>query len=121
MFTGFFNFLLGLWNATKTICQTLWTYVLNGWAWFVGLIAALLVIVTSAVHFVHEAVLNIITSLTAMVLPSANANISVGDWLTVANTIFPLSEGFVILVALSQLWVLAGLYRFYKSWIPTVN
>lgn len=109
-----------IWDGGKSILKTTWDFMLRGWGWWVGLFWVFVSATVTLISSVKAGIDILIVKLGEIVLPVSNVVQSVGDWLSIANTFAPITEGFVVLVGLSTLWLTMLLYRFIKSWIPTV-
>jgi hypothetical protein len=110
-----------VWEAGKTIVKTCWDFCLTGWTFFVALILVVVTAVTTLITSVLDLLTTLLSKLAAITVPNSNVSQSVGDWLSVANTFAPVQEGFGLLIVVSTLWVAMLIYRFIKSWIPTVS
>lgn len=115
------TFLSGAWETMKATWKTLWDFMQRGWLWLTGIIWAFALAIANLVTWVKEQIQTLIDKLAEIVLPSADVQQSVGDFLEVMDIIVPIPEGFVVLSALCVLWLAMLVYRFIKSWIPTVN
>jgi hypothetical protein len=116
MFTGLMNFLANVWDAWKQIFQDVWGYVRSGYAWLVGIFLAVIAVLVTFVTWITDQVTEVATLIGNIVLPSADVTQSVGNWLQVINYVFPLQETFVIMSAISVLWLTMLLVRVIK-WI----
>lgn len=121
MFTSVLNFFAGLWDVAKSIAQGAWNVVLAGWTWAVGVVVMLFGLVSFVVERISSAVTELVGLFASLTVPDPNASQSVGDWLAVGNTFFPLQEMFSMLVLLSATWITVMTYRLIKSWIPTLS
>jgi hypothetical protein len=113
--------LLGtIWEGFKTVLKTCWDFGIKGWSWLVGLIWMVIMAASTFIGAVTDMITTMISKITSWVLPSGNVVQNVSDWLSIGNTFAPVTEGFVVITALSVLWASCLVYRFIKSWIPTV-
>ncbi len=110
-----------VWEAGKTVVKTCWDFCLTGWTWLVALILLAVTAVTALLSSVLDLLTTTLSQLAEITVPNSNVSQNVGDWLSVANTFAPVQEGFGLLIVLSTLWIAMLIYRFVKSWIPTVN
>ena len=86
----------------------------------VGLVKVLIMSVSGVVNKAYNAMAGFVNSpvVDGNGLPSQSTFM---DYLAVANTIFPLTELFAYMVLITAFWLGAVIYRFIKSWIPTVS
>ncbi len=110
-----------VWAAFKRLIHAMWHFAMQGWTWLVGLVVILVTAVSSLVNSVLGLFQLLIEKLAAITAPQSTITQSVGDWLTIANTIAPVQEAFGSAVLLSTLWAAMLVYRFIKSWVPTVS
>jgi hypothetical protein len=115
-----FNLLRTIWEGFKSVLKICWDFGVKGWTWIVGIIWMFVMGVSTFITAITDMVTTLISKLAGLVLPSSNVVQNVSDWLSVGNTFAPVVEGFVVLTALSVLWASCLVYRFIKSWIPTV-
>lgn len=119
MFTSLMNFFADVWDGWKAIFQSVWSYIRGGYVWLVGIFLAVVAAVTGLITWITDA-LNHLTSLVgSIVMPSAEVSQSVGDLLSIANYVFPVSETFTITVAVCGLWLVMLTIRFAK-WVREV-
>jgi hypothetical protein len=116
-----FLLLRTIWEGFKTVLKTTWDFGVKGWSWIVGIIWMFVMGVSTFVGAVTDMVTTMISKITSWVLPSASVVQNVSDWLSIANTFAPITEGFVVLSALSVLWASGLVYRFLKSWVPALS
>lgn len=114
------NAIESFWNALLAVFQTVFDYAKSGYGWICGLIVSFVLVITSFLHTAADFLSDLVSRITAIVVPDSNVVMAATDWLNTANTFFPVVEGFAILVVLSLAWLAATTYRFAKSWIPTV-
>jgi len=115
------QFLARLWQGWKDVLGTLWDFALKGYTWLVGLFWIAVCAIVGLVDSVKVMIDGLIESLATLVMPDPHATQAVTHYLEVANTFFPVEEGFAILLGLCTVWGVALLYRFVKSWIPTLD
>lgn len=122
MFTKLLEWLSKTWDVLWGIVQTGWDWAKSGWFWVIGVVLGFIAITDKVTMFIWQQLQTISSMIVGF--STSNGNLSSNgnvDALIVANTFFPVAELFTLLSALS-LVMLAGLvYRFIKSWIPTVN
>jgi hypothetical protein len=116
-----FVLLRTIWEGFKTVLKTTWDFGVKGWSWIIGIIWMFVMGVSTFVGAVTDMVTTMISKITSWVLPSTSVVQNVSDWLSIANTFAPITEGFVVLSALSVLWASGLVYRFLKSWVPTLS
>jgi hypothetical protein len=122
MFTTLIDWLERLWEAVLAVFQTVWDWTKYGYVWLVGLVLAFVTVTQQVVVTVGQFVSDLATTLGSLTLSTSPGSTGAfSDWLAVGNTIFPVQEGFTLMAALSVTWLACIVYRFIKSWIPTVN
>lgn len=122
MFSDLLTWLANVWKFTLGIFQTVWDYTRGGFTWFVGVFYAVILIGGKVTEFVFEQVATLIGMIANFSTSNHDlAGTVAGDSLRFANTFFPVAEGFSLLTALSVLMVMGIMYRFAKSWVPTLN
>jgi len=125
MFTTLINWFIGLWTAIKNIWQLVWNFIRQSWLWLVGVIVGFIAITDKMIDFVTDAITMAVEGYDAMQMPTgANPEAvsgPLGGVFTIANTFFPLSEMVTLVSAMAVLMLAVMLYRFVKSWIPTVS
>lgn len=95
------------------------------WAIIIPAITTLILFIKGFVMLVSEIMVRLINIMDSMVFNAkgdfTNVSADIIHILSIGNTFFPLEEMFVMLITLSILWLSMIMYRFIKSWIPTVN
>ncbi len=116
-----FNLLRTIWEGFKSVLKICWDFGVKGWTWIVGIIWMFVMGVSTFITAVTDMVTTLISKMASWVMPSANVVQNVSDWLSIANTFAPITEGFVALSAMSVLWASCLVYRFIKSWVPALS
>ena len=125
MFNSIINALEALWDAFVYVLQTTWNYVQAGYVWMIGAVYAFILVSKEVGDFVGVLVVDISSATGALSVSPGNGvsgyiTSPVGQALATANTFFPVQEVFVLLSAYTVVLLNMMLYRFIKSWIPTV-
>ena len=91
---------------------TLWgvLVLIAGWFWTV-------------VVFIKDSIGDVLQGLADLVLPTVSVSLasSITSYASLANTVAPLQEAMVFLVAYLGMLIVLTIYRLVKSWIPTLS
>ena len=103
----------------KTLLAKLFRFAFAQFFIFIGLLKMAVVAVSTIINKAYLALYSFMDS-DRIDGNSLDAS-AFSSYLDVANTVFPLTELFAFTVVLVGLWMTASIYRFLKSWLPTVN
>lgn len=123
MFDAIANWFNALFEEGRSLTAFIWAQIVG---FLVSVWSIVLTIATLVWLFLREVLTAIqasvaaIDAVTVPATPSGSPG-TIGYFLNVANTFFPLSELFVFLVAYGALMAGLTVYRVVKSWIPTVS
>ena len=121
MFAPIISTIVNLFDAAIVVGQTLWDWLKTGYAWIIALIVVLLAIIQAIVDRAYEVLSTLVTSIANIIVPDGHVTTASQNILDTANTFFPVSEGFIMLIAFCALWAAAITYRLIKSWLPTLS
>ena len=127
MFTSLINWFESLWTAFVTLTQTIWNYCQKGYFWVVGVMVAFLAVTHQVTTFIYTAILGGLNAAAQMsdALHNTHTMSAVAQhaltWLQIANTFFPVEEGFTLITTYSLVLTICIIYRLIKSWIPTLS
>jgi len=127
MFNKIFSFFSAWFDMSLRLVQRLQAF--GAWVW--GVIAGVICCLLWTLDFMTTRTNQLLLWLVSLVdttsghLGAATAGLTAHtaaqNMLEVANTFFPVSEMFMIMVSLTVLQGMCSLYGLIKSWIPTVS
>ena len=123
MFDWLLNFFANLWSAFVSLVQGVWDFCKTGWTWIVALIVGFVSVTHHVSTFVYNTAADLLTQVSGVALTSSpGAHVgTAGDIIAIANTFFPVAEGFTLVVAYCLIVAAAYSYRLVKSWLPTLS
>lgn len=119
MFSALINFFVALWGGVKSIWQAMWNYVKSGYFWIIGILVALIALIVDFTNWLTALINDVATAIGHLVMPSHSVTQATGDLLATANYVFPVTETFICIIAISTLWGVAMLIRFLK-WLREI-
>jgi hypothetical protein len=104
--------IVGLWGALKKVFE-------NWWALVIGILTSVYMFVEWLAGKVIEVFQSLATVISHGLGMSGDPCASgLASYMAIANTFFPVDETLRLLFALVSLWLVIGLYRMVKSWLP---
>jgi hypothetical protein len=101
-----------VWDKIKLFGNTTWSLVVLVVGWLF-----------TAVVWLGDLITETLASIASLVIPTISTTLagSVASYAALANTVLPLSEAMVFLVAYLGMLLILTIYRLVKSWIPTLS
>jgi len=119
-FKGLFGSLLDfLWSSADNVWKSVTHWGVVGWGAFAALMAFFTEALETVSGWLTEALSNVTDALT---VPELAAPGALGfKILGLANFMFPVAEFFALMGVYFGAMIGMGIYRFVKSWIPTLS